>query len=52
VLSFLIGVLIIMLILTGVYLAVTNIKAAIAGALVIAAFALLISNLSGYLRRR
>jgi len=51
-LSFLIGVLIIMLILTGVYLAVTNIKVAIAGALVIAAFALLISNLSGYLRRR
>jgi hypothetical protein len=51
-LSFLIGVLIIMLILTDVYLAVTNIKVAIAGALVIAAFALLISNLSGYLRRR
>ena len=51
-LSFLIGVLIIILILTGVYLAVTNIKVAIAGALVIAAFALLISNLSGYLRRR
>jgi hypothetical protein len=31
---------------------VTNIKVAIAGALVIAAFALLISNFSGYLRRR
>jgi hypothetical protein len=37
--SFLIGLVIIILILTGIYLAVTNIKIAIAGALVLAAFA-------------
>jgi hypothetical protein len=52
VLSYLIGLVIIILILTGIYLAVTNIKVAIAGALVLAAFALLLSNLLGYLRRR
>jgi hypothetical protein len=51
-LSFLAGVLLILLILTGIYLAVTNIRVAIASALVLAAFALLFSNLSGYLRRR
>jgi hypothetical protein len=38
---------IIILILTGIYLAVTNIRVAIAGSLVLAAFALLISNLLG-----
>src|SRR4249919_1173446 len=52
VLSFLIGLVIIILILIGIYLAVTNIRVAIAGALVLAAFALLLSNLLGYLRRR
>jgi hypothetical protein len=31
---------------------VTNIRVAIAGALVLAALALLVSNLAGYLRRR
>jgi hypothetical protein len=40
------------LIFTGIYLALTNIRAAIAGALVVAALALLVSNLSGFLRRR
>jgi hypothetical protein len=43
---------IILLIFTGIYLALTNIRAAIAGALVVAALALLVSNLSGFLRRR
>jgi uncharacterized membrane protein YccF (DUF307 family) len=43
---------ILFLIFIGIYLAVTNIRVAIASALVIAAFALLLSNLSGYLRRR
>jgi hypothetical protein len=51
-LSFLAGVVIILLILTGIYLAVTNIRVAVASALVLAAFALLFSNLTGYLRRR
>jgi hypothetical protein len=51
-LPFLAGVVIIVLILTGIYIAVTNIKVAIAGALVLAALALLLSNLAGYLRRR
>jgi hypothetical protein len=51
-LPFLAGVVIILLILTGIYIAVTNIRVAIAGALVIAALALLLSNLAGYLRRR
>jgi hypothetical protein len=51
-LAFLIAVVIIMLILIGIYVAVTNIRVAIAGALVLAAFALLLSNLLGYLRRR
>ena len=50
--DFLIGLVIIILILTGIFLAVTNIRVAIAGALVLAAFALLLSNLLGYLRRR
>ena len=52
VLSFLIGLVIIIVILTGIYLAVTNIRVAIAAALALAAFALLLSNLLGYLRRR
>jgi hypothetical protein len=51
-LSFLAGVVIILLIAFGIYLAVTNIRVAVASALVLAAFALLLSNLSGYLRRR
>ena len=51
-LSFLAGVVIILLIAFGIYLAVTNIRVAVASALVLAAFALLFSNLSGYLRRR
>jgi uncharacterized BrkB/YihY/UPF0761 family membrane protein len=51
-LPFLAGVVIIFLIFIGIYLAVTNIKVAIASALVVAAFALLLSNLAGYLRRR
>ena len=51
-LPFLAGVVIIVLILTGIYIAVTNIRVAIAGALVLAALALLLSNLAGYLRRR
>jgi hypothetical protein len=52
VLPFLASLAIILLIFTGIYLALTNIRAAIAGALVVAALALLISNLSGFLRRR
>jgi hypothetical protein len=51
-LPYLAGVVIILLILTGIYIAVTNIRVAIAGALVLAALALLLSNLAGYLRRR
>jgi hypothetical protein len=51
-LPFLAGVVIITLILLGIYLAVTNIRVAIAAALVLAAVALLLSNLFGYLRRR
>jgi hypothetical protein len=51
-LPFLASVVIIFLIFIGIYLAVTNIRVAIAGALVIAALALLLSNLLGYLRRR
>ncbi len=51
-LPFLAGVVSLFLIFIGIYLAVTNIRIAIASALVIAAFALLLSNLSGYLRRR
>jgi hypothetical protein len=46
------SVVIISLIFFGIYLAVTNIRVAVASALVVAAFALLLSNLSGYLRRR
>jgi hypothetical protein len=52
VLPFLASLAIILLIFTGIYLALTNIRAAIAGALVVAALALLVSNLSGFLRRR
>jgi hypothetical protein len=52
ILVFLASLVIILLIFTGIYLALSNIKAAIAGALVVAALALLISNLSGFLRRR
>ena len=52
VLPFLAGLAIILLIFTSIYFALTNIRAAIAGALVVAALALLISNLSGFLRRR
>jgi hypothetical protein len=44
--------LIIFLIFAGVYLAVTNFRLAIAVALILAALALLLSNLLGYLRRR
>ena len=51
-LLFLAGLVIIILIVTGIYLALTNIKVAIAGALVFAAVALLLSNFSGFLRRR
>jgi hypothetical protein len=51
-LPFLASVVILFLIFIGIYLAVTNIRSAIAGALVIAAVALLLSNLLGYLRRR
>lgn len=42
----------IILILAAIYLAVTNLRLAIAVALIVAAFALLLSNLTGYLRRR
>lgn len=42
----------ILLILAGVYLAVTNLRLAIAVALIVAALTLLLSNLTGYLRRR
>jgi ABC-type proline/glycine betaine transport system permease subunit len=51
-LPFLAGFVVILLIIAGVYLALTNIKLAVAGALVLAALALLLSNLLGYLRRR
>jgi hypothetical protein len=51
-LPFLAGFVVILLIIAGVYLALTNIKLAFAGALVLAALALLLSNLLGYLRRR
>ena len=51
-LTFLAVVVIMLLIFIGIYLAVTNIRVAIAGALVFAALALLLSNLAGYLRRR
>ena len=51
-LTFLAGVVIIFLIFVGIYVAVTNLRVAIAGALVAAALALLLSNLAGYLRRR
>ena len=51
-LPFLASLLMILLILAGVYLAVTNLRLAIAVALILAAFALLLSNLTGYLRRR
>jgi hypothetical protein len=51
-LPFLASVVILFLIFIGIYVAVTNIRVAIAGALVIAAVALLLSNLLGYLRRR
>ena len=44
--------LIIFLIFAGVYRAVTNFRLAIAVALILAALALLLSNLLGYLRRR
>lgn len=46
-LPFLAGVVILLLILTGIYIAVTNIRVAIAGALALAALALLLSNLAG-----
>jgi hypothetical protein len=52
ILVFLSGLVIIIVIVSGIYLALTNIKVAIAGALVFAAVALLISNFSGFLRRR
>ena len=52
ILVFLTSLVIIIVIVTGIYLALTNIKVAIAGALVFAAVALLISNFSGFLRRR
>lgn len=52
ILLFLASLVIIIVIVTGIYLALTNIKVAIAGALVFAAVALLISNFSGFLRRR
>jgi NhaP-type Na+/H+ and K+/H+ antiporter len=51
-LAFLASLLIIILIFAGVYLAVTNFRLAIAVALILAALALLLSNLLGYLRRR
>jgi hypothetical protein len=38
--------------LAGIYLAVTNLRLAVAVALILAALALLLSNLTGYLRRR
>jgi hypothetical protein len=52
ILVFLASLVIIIVIVAGIYLALTNIKVAIAGALVFAAVALLISNFSGFLRRR
>jgi hypothetical protein len=52
ILVFLSSLVIIIVIVSGIYLALTNIKVAIAGALVFAAVALLISNFSGFLRRR
>jgi hypothetical protein len=51
-LAFLASLVITFMIFFGIYLAVTNIRIAIAGALVLAAFALLLSNLANYLRRR
>jgi hypothetical protein len=51
-LAFLASLLIIVLIFAGVYLAGVNFRLAIAVALILAALALLLSNLLGYLRRR
>jgi hypothetical protein len=51
-LPFLASLMMIILILAVIYLAVTNLRLAIAVALIVAAFALLLSNLTGYLRRR
>jgi hypothetical protein len=51
-LPFLASLVLILLIWAGVYLAVTNLRLAIAVALIVAALALLLSNLTGYLRRR
>jgi hypothetical protein len=51
-LPFLASLVILLLILAGIYLAVTNLRLAIAVALIFGALALLLSNLIGYLRRR
>ena len=51
-LPFLAVVVVIVLIAAGVYLALTNIRFAIAAARILAALALLLSNLVGYLRHR
>jgi len=51
-LPFLASMVVILLIFAAVYLAVTNLRLAIAVALILAALALLLSNLMGYLRRR
>jgi hypothetical protein len=49
---FLAVVVVIVLIAAGVYLALTNVRFAIAAALILAALDLLLSNLAGYLRHR
>ena len=51
-LPFLASLVILLLILAGIYLAVTNLRLAIAVTLIFGALALLLSNLMGYLRRR
>jgi hypothetical protein len=43
---------VLLLILAGIYLALTNLRLAVAVGLIFAALALLLSNLMGYLRRR
>ncbi|HJV12348.1 MAG TPA: hypothetical protein VJ625_00495 [Propionibacteriaceae bacterium] len=51
-LPFLASLVILLLILAGIYLAVTNLRLAIAVTLIFGALALVVSNLMGYLRRR
>jgi hypothetical protein len=51
-LPFLASLVILLLILAGIYVAVTNLRLAIAVTLIFGALALVVSNLMGYLRRR